>query len=138
MFKNRKTVIATALCVSLGLVSFGFIATPAVSQETATEGDAEAGAEIYTAVCKGCHGVSIAPTLRGVINRPIASVTSFAGYTSALKAKSSETWTDANLKAFLASPGQFAPGTMMTTTVPDAQQRADLIAYLASLPPPRE
>lgn len=100
-------------------------------------GDPEAGAETYTTVCKGCHGVSIAPTLRGVIGRPIASVATFAGYSDALKTKSSMTWTQANLDAFLTEPAAFAPGTLMTQTIADAQRRADLIAYLASLPPPR-
>jgi cytochrome c len=99
--------------------------------------DPEAGAETYNAVCKGCHGVSIAPTLRGVVGRPIASVASFAGYSDALKAKGSMSWTEANLDAFLTAPATFAPGTLMTQTIADAQQRADLIAYLAMLPPPR-
>lgn len=99
--------------------------------------DAEAGAETYNTVCKGCHGVSIAPTLRGVIGRPIASVASFAAYSDGLKAKSSMSWTEANLDAFLTAPATFAPGTLMTQTIPDAQRRADLIAYLGMLPPPR-
>jgi cytochrome c len=99
--------------------------------------DAEAGAETYNSVCKGSHGVSIAPTLRGVVGRPIASVASFAGYSDALKAKSSMSWTETNLDAFLTAPATFAPGTLMTQTIADAQQRADLIAYLAMLPPPR-
>lgn len=100
--------------------------------------DPEAGAETYDTVCKGCHGVSIAPTLRGVVGRPIASVASFAGYSDALKAKRSMTWTEANLDTFLTAPGTFAPGTLMTQAVTDAQQRADLIAFLAMLPPPRQ
>ena len=88
-------------------------------------------------MCKGCHGVSIAPTLRGVVGRPIASVATFAGYSDGLKAKRAMSWTEANLDAFLTAPGTFAPGTLMTQTIPDAQVRADLIAYLALLPPPR-
>ena len=139
MTTYRISVVTTAVVGLLGIASLGLIAKPAISQEAAAgDADADAGAEIYNAVCKGCHGVSIAPTLRGVINRPIASVTTFLGYSSALKAKNSETWTAANINAFITAPNTFAPGTMMTTSVPDAQQRADLIAYLASLPPPRE
>jgi cytochrome c len=99
--------------------------------------DPEAGAETYNTVCKGCHGVSIAPTLRGVVGRRIASVASFAGYSDALKAKSSMSWSEANLDAFLTAPGTFAPGTLMTQAITDAQRRADLIAYLGMLPPPR-
>ncbi len=100
-------------------------------------GDADAGAEIYATDCRGCHAVSIAPTLRGVLNRPIASNSAFVGYSDALKAKSAETWTEASLDAFLTAPQTFAPGALMVKSTPDAQQRADLIAYLASLPPPR-
>lgn len=127
---HRKTRYA-ALALLLGLIPAGSLAQDA-------EGDAEAGAEIYAAQCRGCHTVSIAPTLRGVADRPIAGVAAFGGYSPALKAKSAQTWTVANLDAFLAAPAAFAPGTRMVMSVADPQARADLIAYIRSLPPPRE
>ena len=127
MARNRGVERAAAAVVLV------FFALPA----RAVEPDAEAGAETYNNICKGCHGVSIAPTLRGIVGRPVASVATFAGYSDALKAKSALTWTEANLDAFLTAPGTFAPGTLMTQTIPDAQLRAALIAYLATLPPPR-
>ena len=99
-------------------------------------GDADAGAEIYRSVCKECHGSSLAPPLRGVVGRQIASVATF-DYSDGLLAKMALTWTEANLSAFLASPQEFAPGTEMKKSIPDAQSRADMIAYLASLPPPK-
>jgi cytochrome c len=111
----------------------------AAANPTATSsvlGDADAGAELYSSVCKECHGVSIAPSLRGVVGRPIASV-EFFDYSDALMAKKSMTWTEANLNAFLSSPAEFAPGTQMTKSIDDAQTRADIIAYLATLPPPK-
>jgi cytochrome c len=108
-----------------------------LSVTAAADGDPDAGAELYNSVCKGCHGVSIAPTLRGVIGRRIASVESFTAYTDALKAKRDLTWTAELLDQFLQAPTQFAPGTLMTQVVPDPQVRADVIAYLATLPPPR-
>lgn len=101
-------------------------------------GDAEAGAELYSTECRGCHSVSIAPTLRGVIGRPIASVAAFTGYSDGLKAKSSEIWSEANLDSFLTAPSAFAPGTLMVKAFADPQQRADVIAYIATLPPPRQ
>ncbi|MCR5872805.1 hypothetical protein LRS10_00520 [Phenylobacterium sp. J426] len=55
-----------------------------------------------------------------------------------MKAKSSEAWTVENLEAFLAAPTTFAPGTRMVMAVPDPQARADLIAYIRTLPPARE
>ena len=125
-----------AALVLAALASASFAQPPEVTLNGLTA-DADAGADIYATDCRGCHAVSIAPTLRGVLNRPIASNSAFAGYSAALKAKSADTWTEANLDAFLSAPQTFAPGTLMAKAVPDAQQRADLIAYLASLPPPR-
>ena len=108
-----------------------------ISDQSAIVANAKAGAEIYNAVCKGCHDVSIAPTLRGIINRPIASVGAFAGYSEGLKAKQSLSWTKENLDTFLTAPMEFAPGTLMVQTITEAQQRADIIAFLQKLPPPR-
>jgi cytochrome c len=40
-------------------------------------------------------------------------------------------WDEKTLDRFLANPPKFVPGTAMTYAgVPDAQERADLIAYL--------
>jgi cytochrome c len=48
--------------------------------------------------------------------------------------KSSQTvWGEQNLDQFLAAPGTFLPGTTMTVSLPQAQDRADLIAYLRTL-----
>ena len=100
-------------------------------------GNVNAGAKIYNDICKGCHDVSIAPTLRGVINRPIASVSTFAGYTDGLKAKKNLQWTTDNLDEFLTNPAAFAPGTGMVQIISDPQERANIIAFLKALPPPR-
>lgn len=122
--------------VALGAVLFSsFIHS--TSAETALVGDVNSGAQIYNAVCKGCHGVSIAPTLRGIIDRPIAS-TSFTGYSDGLKSKQGKNWSVDNLNIFLTAPLEFAPGTLMIQTVPDAQKRADIITFLSKLPPPRK
>ena len=121
------------------IIAVGFtlsLASTLCTAETLS-GDPRAGSQTYNAVCKGCHSVSIAPTLRGILDRPIASIESFTGYSDGLKAKQSSTWTEENLNAFLINPGEFAPGTLMIQTIPDAQQRADLIAFLKALPPPR-
>jgi cytochrome c len=133
---NRLSLFAVA-----GLAALAAVAASAGAQVTpapALAGDAEAGAELYSAECRGCHAVSIAPTLRGVIGRPIASVVAFTGYSEGLKSRSGEAWSEANLGAFLTAPAAFAPGTQMVKSLPDAQQRADVIAYIATLPPPRQ
>jgi cytochrome c len=120
---------------ALRLVALSW-AQRAVAQ-TAPEGDAEAGAELYAVQCKGCHTVSIAPSLRGVADRPIASVADFGGYSDALKGKTGAAWTVENLDAFLKAPAVFAPGTRMVAAVADPQARADIIAYIRSLPAKR-
>jgi cytochrome c len=119
---------------SIGMF-IGVIVLAVVAPVHAEEGDPEAGAELYNSVCKGCHGVSIGPTLRGVVGRRIAAVESFQGYSDALKALKDRTWTPQLLDEFLRAPGELAPGTLMTQVVADAQTRADLIAYLATLTP---
>jgi cytochrome c len=132
----RRTAIANGSAAAL-VVAF---AASAIAQDVQPllPGDADAGAQIYGTECRGCHAVSIAPTLRGLVGRPIASVESFLGYSEGLKKKSGEAWTEASVDLFLASPQAFAPGTLMVKTIADAQQRADIIAYIASLPPPRQ
>jgi cytochrome c len=133
----RIGIVAAVLGVAVGVASGSSSAQDATQQPLLPDGDAEAGAEFYATECRGCHAVSIAPTLRGVIDRPAASVSAFAGYSDALKARSSVTWSLANIDAFISDPQAFAPGSLMTKSIADAQQRADIIAYIATLPPPR-
>jgi cytochrome c2 len=87
--------------------------------------------------CRVCHDGLIAPNLRGVVGPPIASVAAIGGYSEGLKTRKSETWTDQSLATFLTSPAAFAPGTGMTKSLPDEQSRANVIAFLKTLPPPR-
>jgi cytochrome c len=100
-------------------------------------GDATAGAAIFKTRCIACHVIGagqapmLAPNLRGVVGRKAAS-TGFANYSPALKA-SGLTWAKGNLETFLAAPMKMVPGTRMVINISDAQQRADVIAYLATL-----
>ncbi|MGZ5983883.1 MAG: c-type cytochrome, partial [Caulobacteraceae bacterium] len=54
------------------------------------------------------------------------------GYSQALS-DSKESWTEDNLGVFLADPNKAKPGTSMPISVKNDADRADLIAYLASL-----
>lgn len=88
--------------------------------------------------CAGCHnfdqgaGNKQGPELFGVVGRPIASHEGFT-YSDALKAHSGDTWTYENLNHFLTAPAEFAPKTKMNFGgLKDAQERANVIAYLAS------
>lgn len=102
------------------------------AQPAALSGDEEAGREYYAEDCRACHSGAIAPTLKGVVGRGIASVPSYT-YSAGLKAKAGKAWTAAELDAFLADPRSYAAGSKMVMKVEDAQKRADIIAYLKSM-----
>jgi cytochrome c len=91
------------------------------------------GQEVFEDTCMSCHfktGGGQGPTLVGVVGRKAASVPGVA-YTRALQ-ESGLTWTPDKLDTLLTNPGALVPGTAMIMSVPDAKDRADLIAYLAS------
>ena len=100
-------------------------------------GDAAAGKQIFNAQCAMCHAVlpgssGIGPSLAGVYGQPAASQPDY-DYSPALK-NAHLTWTAASLDKFLASPQAAVPGTKMPFAgLPDATQRADVIAFLAAL-----
>jgi cytochrome c len=72
----------------------------------------------------------VGPAHRGVFARAAAQAKGFA-YSDALKA-SHLVWTEDALDRWLADPEKVAPGQRMGVNVPDANDRADLIAYLKS------
>lgn len=91
--------------------------------------------------CQSCHNFEEGssnkqgPMLWDTVGKVIATHDNFA-YSDALLAHQAagDTWTFDNLDHFLASPRGFAPGTKMTFAgVRDPQERADIIAYMASL-----
>lgn len=90
---------------------------------------------LFAQRCQMCHSVDpakkvgIGPNLSGVAGRKAGTLPGF-NYSSALKA-SNIVWTPANLDKYLASPFKMVPGTRMVISVPDAKQRADLVAWLA-------
>ncbi|HEX5930716.1 MAG TPA: c-type cytochrome [Methyloceanibacter sp.] len=96
-------------------------------------GDPQAGEAIYPR-CAACHALAydrVGPRHCGLIGRPAGSVAGFE-YSPAMK-RSKLTWTRESLERFLADPIGTVPGTTMTYAgVPDAKERADLIAYLAN------
>lgn len=97
-------------------------------------GNAEKGAQVFGA-CTTCHSLvpgrnMTGPSLASVWKRKAGSLNSFERYSPALK-ESTVTWDDKTLDAWLTSPSRFIPGNHMTFAgISDAQQRADLIAFL--------
>ena len=96
-------------------------------------GDPLRGKEIY-ARCLACHALAydrVGPRHCGLLGRRAGSVPGFA-YSGAMK-KSGIVWNEKTLDRFLADPTHAVPGTAMTYAgVEDAQERADLIAFLAA------
>lgn len=94
-------------------------------------GDPKAGEALYSR-CLACHSLEVnrtGPKHCGVVGRRAGSVPGY-DYSPAMK-RSKLVWSEANLDRFLADPPKTVPGTTMTYAgVPDAKERADLIAYL--------
>jgi len=98
-------------------------------------GDADRGKALFEKRCTGCHSLDQdkeGPRLRGVYGRAAASVPSFA-YSDALKA-SHITWNNDSLDKWLAGPDAFVPNNDMAFHVPKPEDRADLIAFLRTMP----
>ena len=111
----------------------------AVFAASAHAGDAELGRALYQARCTACHSLDyngVGPAHRGVFGRRIGSAQGFA-YSDALKART-QSWTENALDQWLVEPEKFAPGQRMGVSVPDAKERADLIAYLQLISEPKD
>ena len=68
------------------------------------------------------------PRLAGVYGRKAGSVVGFT-YSAGLK-NSGVTWNDATLEKWLSDPDIMVPDNNMSISVPKAEERRDLIAYL--------
>ena len=86
--------------------------------------------------CKACHALEdgkngTGPHLFGLVGRDIGSVEGY-GYSSAL-AEAPGVWTPEELDPWLENPGNYAPGTKMNLKLSKPEDRANLIAYLATI-----
>jgi len=98
------------------------------------DGDPEHGKLLYQERCSACHSPKYngpGPAHRGVYGRRAARAPGF-DYSPALRG-ADVTWDDTTLARWLADPEKFVPGQKMGFSVPDAAERADLIAYLRTL-----
>lgn len=97
-------------------------------------GDVQRGAALYQARCTACHNVDsnkIGPAHRGVMGRRVGSLPGYK-YSDEL-GRSRLIWTPQTLNVWLEDPEDLVPGQRMGFRVENAQERADLIAYLATL-----
>lgn len=123
---------STAAILKAASVLFGLLAGTAVAA-----GNPERGARDFRP-CMACHSVkpgehSIGPSLADVWNRKAGTVEGFPGYSSVLREANIE-WNQDSLDKWLSAPQKFIPGTSMNFRgITDAQERADIIAYLKAV-----
>ena len=111
-----------------------------LSSPAAAEGDAAKGKAVY-AKCAICHQIGpdaqnlVGPELNGIVGRKAASVADYAMYSAGMKKLGAEgfTWTEENLDKWIADPKAMiadSPMALAFPGIPDAAERADIIAYL--------
>lgn len=99
--------------------------------------DATRGRELYESRCIGCHSVDqnrVGPAHQGVFGRK-AGLASDYDYSAAVR-RSKIVWSEMTLQMWLSNPEKLIPGQKMGYSVPDKQDRNDLIGYLRSVSPP--
>src|SRR6516165_8688946 len=99
-----------------------------------SEGNATRGQRVFGA-CAACHSLQpdqsmTGPSLAGLWNRRAGSLASFGRYSAALQS-ANIVWNDKTLDDWVTDPQHLVPGNEMTFAgIKDAQQRADLLAFL--------
>jgi cytochrome c len=130
--RNPKLIPTSILAVG------AIAALPLGGSPALAAGDAAAGKQIFTTTCAACHsaqpGVNmIGPSLAGIVGSKSGAVLGYS-FSSALKA-ANITWDEQTLDKFLANPMADVHGTKMPISVPSAQDRQNIIAYLETLKP---
>ena len=118
------------------------VAATLVAAAAHAEPDLEAGAKLFNQ-CKACHQIGedarnrVGPHLNELNGRVAGSVEGFRYSKPMAKAGADGLiWTDETLDAFLEDPKSYIPKTKMSYRgMKDAEDRADLIAYLDSFSP---
>jgi cytochrome c len=122
-----------------------FLTQTALAQNTApskpsTEAAAsvQRGLAIYTAKCSACHSVDehrVGPAHAGVLGRRAGQAKDYE-YSQALL-KSNVVWNKTTLNTWLTDPEKLIPGQRMGYRLSLPAERADVVAYLATLSAPK-
>jgi cytochrome c len=135
------TVRAIRVCLAAAIAAGALLSASAFAGagERASTADARLGAGVY-ARCLACHALNhnvVGPRHCGLFGRRAGAVPGF-DYSPAMKG-SKIVWDEKTLDRFLSDPMKALPGTsMIFAGVPDAKERASLIAWLkrATVEPP--
>lgn len=136
-YMNLQSQIVVALVVAAcGAGALPALAQPAAAREWTSPppGDVQRGAVLYQQHCTACHSIDsnkIGPAHGGVMGRRVGSLPGYK-YSNELAA-SRLRWTPQTLNAWLTDPEELVSGQRMGFLIENAQERGDLIAYLASL-----
>ena len=133
---TRNSAVRTALSgVLAAFVVTGTAAGEASLQERLATASAERGQKVFRK-CGACHSIdegtahTIGPNLWGVAGGPVAAAEGYDRYTPAMTSFGG-TWTPERLDRYLRQPMAEVEGTTMVFPgVPNAGDRADLIAWL--------
>ena len=138
---HRMSAKRLPRCLVLFSLLLTALAEANSSAQNMPAGDAGRGKTFFQINCAVCHSPVLGtnnlvimkqgPSLVGVMGRPAGSQPYF-NYTKAIR-ESGFTWDPATLNRFLANPMVVVPGTTMPIPVVDPGNRADVIAYLATL-----
>ncbi len=128
----------------MSIASLWVVSAAVVTAQSNSVGNTARGDQFFQTSCALCHSSSLGPgntvvikqgpTLVGAMGRKAGTSPHF-GFTQVLK-DSGLLWNADTLDQYLTSPTTAVPGTTMSVTVPDARDRADVIAYLATLTVP--
>ncbi len=119
--------LSSSLCV---MALSAFFGSAWAQNQTAVD----RGLAIYNAKCSACHSVDanrVGPSHAGVLGRMAGKAKDYE-YSEAL-AKSKVIWSRDSLERWLTDPEQVIPGQRMGYRMSVPQERADVVAYLASL-----
>ena len=126
-----KYVVSAAVFAAVALAATGARAA----------GDADEGKKVFKK-CHACHNVgenaknAVGPELNGAVGRKAASVPDYASmYSPGIKKLGEQgfVWTPENIDKWIADPKALIPDSPMALAfqgIPDAAERADIIAYL--------
>jgi cytochrome c len=135
-----RTFQLNGLACGLAATTLLALSAPALADGDATKGKAAFGK------CGICHQIGpgaatlVGPELNGIVGRKAASVAVYP-YSPGMKKLGEEgfVWTEPNIDKWIADPKAMVPDSPMALAfagVPNAGERADIIAYLKTFPAP--
>jgi cytochrome c len=124
-------------------VAAGLAALLALGGAASAAGDPAKGEAAFKAKCAICHQAGanaqngVGPELTGIVGRKAATAPGYATYSAGMKklGEGGHVWTEEHIDQWISNPKAMIPDSMMALAfpgVPDANERADIIAYLKS------